>query len=201
MGGGYQVEVANGKRNLWDDELSFIEPESEHSAASTCEGFAVAGGRVTNFTSGQGLILMKEVLYTISGKRLPIVFHHRDAFADFCAILREEWADGMRGVVHCFTGDRDALDYIVECGYYVSISGIITYKNSHLRELIRHIPIDSLLVETDSPYLPPQTHRGQRNDPSHIPTIAAAMAELKHTTRDAVAAATTANAKVLFRLR
>jgi pyruvate-ferredoxin/flavodoxin oxidoreductase len=75
MGGGYQTEVANGKRNLWGEELAFIEPESEHSAASTCEGFAVAGGRVTNFTSGQGLILMKEVLYTISGKRLPIVFH------------------------------------------------------------------------------------------------------------------------------
>jgi pyruvate-ferredoxin/flavodoxin oxidoreductase len=75
MGGGYQVEVANGKRNLWGEELAFIEPESEHSAASTCEGFAVAGGRVTNFTSGQGLVLMKEVLFTISGKRLPIVFH------------------------------------------------------------------------------------------------------------------------------
>jgi pyruvate-ferredoxin/flavodoxin oxidoreductase len=75
MGGGYQVEVANGKRNLWGDELAFIEPESEHSAATTCEGFAVAGGRVTNFTSGQGLILMKEVLYVISGKRLPVVFH------------------------------------------------------------------------------------------------------------------------------
>ncbi len=75
MGGGYQTEVANGKKNLWGEELAFIEPESEHSAATTCEGFAVAGGRVTNFTSGQGLILMKEVLYTISGKRLPIVFH------------------------------------------------------------------------------------------------------------------------------
>src|SRR5713101_5858575 len=75
MGGGYQVEVANGKRNLWGDELAFIEPESEHSAATSCEGFAVAGGRVTNFTSGQGLVLMKEVLFTISGKRLPIVFH------------------------------------------------------------------------------------------------------------------------------
>ena len=75
MGGGYQAEVANGKKNLWGEDLAFIEPESEHSAASTCEGFAVAGGRVTNFTSGQGLILMKEVLYTISGKRLPIVFH------------------------------------------------------------------------------------------------------------------------------
>src|SRR5690349_17334785 len=75
MGGGYQAEVANGKRNLWGEELAFIEPESEHSAASTCEGFAVSGGRVTNFTSGQGLILMKEVLYTIAGKRLPVVFH------------------------------------------------------------------------------------------------------------------------------
>jgi pyruvate-ferredoxin/flavodoxin oxidoreductase len=75
MGGGYQAEVANGKKNLWGEELAFIEPESEHSAATTCEGFAVAGGRVTNFTSGQGLVLMKEVLYTIAGKRLPIVFH------------------------------------------------------------------------------------------------------------------------------
>src|SRR6185295_13044431 len=75
MGGGYQVEVANGKKNLWGEDLAFVEPESEHSAASTCEGFAVAGGRVTNFTSGQGLVLMKEVLFTISGKRLPIVFH------------------------------------------------------------------------------------------------------------------------------
>ncbi|MGA2629672.1 MAG: 2-oxoacid:acceptor oxidoreductase family protein [Terriglobia bacterium] len=75
MGGGYQAEVANSKRNLWGESLAFIEPESEHSAASSCEGFAVAGGRVTNFTSGQGLVLMKEVLYTISGKRLPIVFH------------------------------------------------------------------------------------------------------------------------------
>src|SRR6202162_2592030 len=75
MGGGYETEVANGKKNLWGEDLAFVQPESEHSAATTCEGFAVAGGRVTNFTSGQGLILMKEVLFTISGKRLPVVFH------------------------------------------------------------------------------------------------------------------------------
>lgn len=75
MGSGYQAVVANGGGNLWGDQLAFIEPESEHSSASACEGFALAGGRVTNFTSGQGLVLMKEVLYTISGKRLPVVFH------------------------------------------------------------------------------------------------------------------------------
>src|SRR4030095_6094935 len=75
MGGGYAGAVSNGQRNLWGDKLLFIEPESEHSSASACEGFALAGGRVTNFTAGQGLVLMKEVLYTISGKRLPVVFH------------------------------------------------------------------------------------------------------------------------------
>ena len=75
MGGGYQLAVANGQKNLWDEPLAFLELESEHSSASTCEGFALAGGRVANFTSGQGLILMKEVLYVIAGKRLPVVFH------------------------------------------------------------------------------------------------------------------------------
>src|ERR1700716_4494145 len=75
MGGGFNAAVMNGKKNLWGDQLLFFEPESEHSAATVCEGFAVAGGRATNFTSGQGLVLMKEVLYTISGKRLPVVMN------------------------------------------------------------------------------------------------------------------------------
>lgn len=75
MGGGYNAVVMNGGKNLWGDPLLFFEPESEHSSATVCEGFAVAGGRVTNFTSGQGLVLMKEVLFTISGKRLPVVFN------------------------------------------------------------------------------------------------------------------------------
>src|SRR5882724_7517046 len=75
MGGGYNTAVMNGYKNLWGDLLLFVEPESEHSAASFCEGFAASGGRVTNFTSGQGLVLMKEVLYTISGKRLPAVMN------------------------------------------------------------------------------------------------------------------------------
>ncbi|MBM81787.1 MAG: pyruvate ferredoxin oxidoreductase [Planctomycetaceae bacterium] len=75
MGGGFNAAVMNGRPNLWGDQLVFVEPESEHSAATFCEGFAASGGRVTNFTSGQGLVLMKEVLYTIAGKRLPVVFN------------------------------------------------------------------------------------------------------------------------------
>ena len=75
MGSGFNAAVHNGRPNLWDEQLVFMEAESEHSSASFCEGFALAGGRVVNFTSGQGLVLMKEVLYTISGKRLPAVFN------------------------------------------------------------------------------------------------------------------------------
>ena len=75
MGGGFNAAVTNGRPNLWGEQLVFFEPESEHSAATFCEGFALAGGRATNFTSGQGLVLMKEVLYTISGKRLPVVMN------------------------------------------------------------------------------------------------------------------------------
>src|SRR6476659_112177 len=75
MAGAFQAAVADGRTNLWGIPLRFLELESEHSSASAAEGFALAGGRVTNFTAGQGLILMKEVLYVIAGKRLPAVFH------------------------------------------------------------------------------------------------------------------------------
>src|SRR6266571_1430726 len=104
MGGGYQAEVANGKKNLWGEELAFVEPESEHSAASTCEGFAVSGGRVTNFTSGQGLILMKEVLYTISGKRLPVVFHIGARALTSHALNVHTGHDDVYGVADCGWG-------------------------------------------------------------------------------------------------
>ena len=75
MGVGFQQSVADGVKNVWGETLAFFEPESEHSAASVCEGYALAGGRVSNFTAGQGLVLMKEVLFTIAGKRLPMVFN------------------------------------------------------------------------------------------------------------------------------
>lgn len=104
MGGGFESAVANGKKNLWGEELVFIEPESEHSAATTCEGFAVSGGRVTNFTSGQGLILMKEVLYTISGKRLPIVFHIGSRAVTSQSLNVHAGHDDVYGVADCGWG-------------------------------------------------------------------------------------------------
>jgi pyruvate-ferredoxin/flavodoxin oxidoreductase len=104
MGGGYQMAVANGQRNLWGEPLAFIELESEHSSASTCEGFALAGGRVTNFTSGQGLILMKEVLYVIAGKRLPVVFHIGARALTSQSLNIHAGHDDIMGVADCGWG-------------------------------------------------------------------------------------------------
>lgn len=104
MGGGYQLAVANGQKNLWGEPLAFIEPESEHSSASACEGFALAGGRVANFTSGQGLILMKEVLYVISGKRLPAVFHIGARALTSQALNIHAGHDDVMGVADCGWG-------------------------------------------------------------------------------------------------
>lgn len=101
---GYQLAVANGQRNLWGETLAFLELESEHSSASTCEGFALAGGRVANFTSGQGLILMKEVLYVIAGKRLPVVFHIGARSLTSQALNIHAGHDDIMGVADCGWG-------------------------------------------------------------------------------------------------
>jgi pyruvate-ferredoxin/flavodoxin oxidoreductase len=100
----YQTAVANGTPNIWGTKLKFIEPESEHSSASAAEGFALAGGRVTNFTAGQGLILMKEVLYVISGKRLPAVFHVGARALTSQALNIHAGHDDLMGVADCGWG-------------------------------------------------------------------------------------------------
>jgi pyruvate-ferredoxin/flavodoxin oxidoreductase len=104
MGVGYQAAVADGFKNVWGEPLQWMEMESEHSSATGCEGFALAGGRVTNFTSGQGLILMKEVLYTISGKRLPIVFHIAARALTSHSLNVHAGHDDVMGVVDCGWG-------------------------------------------------------------------------------------------------
>ncbi|OFZ17820.1 MAG: pyruvate ferredoxin oxidoreductase [Bdellovibrionales bacterium GWB1_55_8] len=104
MGVGYQQAVADGKKNVWGDTLVFMEPESEHSAASVCEGYALTGGRVSTFTAGQGLILMKEVLYTICGKRLPVVFNIGARALTVHSLNVHAGHDDVMGVVDCGWG-------------------------------------------------------------------------------------------------
>lgn len=131
---------------------------------------------------------------------LPLVVHTRSASADTLAILREEGADRCGGVFHCFTETLDVARAALDLGFYVSFSGILTFKNAvELQDVARFVPIDRCLIETDSPYLAPVPFRGKTNTPALVPHVAAKLAELKAMTVETVAQATTANFERLFR--
>jgi TatD DNase family protein len=132
--------------------------------------------------------------------RLPLIIHTRDAEADTIAMLDEKMKRApFTGVLHCFSGSAKLAEAGLRLGLYVSASGIITFKNAEaLRGIFREVPLDRLLVETDSPYLAPVPHRGKRNEPSYVPHTAALLATLKGVSPDAIASATTANFFRLF---
>ncbi len=128
---------------------------------------------------------------------LPLVIHAREADAEIAAILSQE--QPPPGVLHCFTGSRALAEAALELGFYISISGIVTFRNAEdLRSIVRDLPLDRLLVETDSPYLAPVPYRGKRNEPAFVVATAAFIAELKGISLEALAEATTANFFRLF---
>ena len=131
---------------------------------------------------------------------LPIIVHSRDADEDTVRLLRDGAAKGnLRGVIHCFTSTQYLADAALEMGFYISLSGIVTFKNAEaLRQVAKTVPLDRLLVETDSPYLAPVPHRGRVNEPRHVIHVAQAIAAIKEVTLEEVAQATTANFYRLF---
>ena len=135
-------------------------------------------------------------------KRLQkaVIVHDRQAHAETMAVLREQGA-GLRGVLHCFSGDADMAWQAIRMGFYISIAGPITFQNARrLQELACQLPLESLLIETDCPYLAPHPHRGQRNEPAYVRLVAQKVAALRELSLEQVAAATTQNARQLFEL-
>lgn len=132
--------------------------------------------------------------------KMPVIFHHRDAFDDFVGVLREEFATGMRGVIHCFTGDaQQARTYVEEFGLFLGIGGVVTFKTAQpIRDAIAAVGLDPLVLETDCPYLAPVPHRGKRNEPAYVTLAAQKVAEVLAVDIDEVAARTDANARDLF---
>jgi TatD DNase family protein len=132
---------------------------------------------------------------------LPIVVHERDAAQDAVELLCREGGGELRGVIHCFTGTYEAACAYLDLGFYLSFTGIITFKNADvLRQVVKQVPLERILVETDSPYLTPVPHRGKRNEPAYVYFIAETIAKVKDLAFDEVAQVTTANVKQLFRI-
>lgn len=131
----------------------------------------------------------------------PVIVHTRDAREDTLAILREEKATECGGVLHCFTEDRETAAKLLDLGFYISFSGIVTFRNAEqIRDAARYVPLDRILVETDSPYLAPVPHRGKENQPALVRDVADYMAVLKGVSTEELAAITTQNFARLFHI-
>jgi TatD DNase family protein len=133
--------------------------------------------------------------------KLPIIIHAREAFEEIFDIVDELNDDSLRGIFHCFTGTLEQAQKIQEYGgFMLGLGGVLTYKKSGLDEVVKDIPLDMIVLETDSPYLPPTPHRGKRNESAYLIHIAEKLAEIKQMKLTEVAEITTANARRMFNL-
>jgi TatD DNase family protein len=135
-------------------------------------------------------------------RRLPVVIHTREAEADTLALLDQEWKDsGLGGVIHCFTGTRAFAEAAIERGFLISFSGVVTFKKAEdLRDTAKDLPLDKVLIETDSPFLAPVPYRGKRNEPAYVVETAECIAGLRGVAPEEIGLATSENFKRLFKL-
>ena len=191
--------------NAGGDGVPVIEPSVEALAAYAADPRVVAIGETgLDYHYGQGDFEWQRSRFRthIRAARAcgkPLVIHSRDAREDTLSILREEGADAVGGVLHCFTETWEMASQGLDLGFYVSFSGIVTFKNAAaLREVARQVPLDRLLIETDSPYLAPVPHRGKPNEPRLLTSVACCMADLRGMSVAELAAATKDNYFRLF---
>jgi TatD DNase family protein len=131
---------------------------------------------------------------------LPVAIHTRDSFDAVHKIVKEEQDGSLKGVFHCFTGNLQEAKKIIDLGFLMGIGGIVTFKNSGLDKIVKEIPLENILLETDSPFLTPAPFRGKRNESAYIKIIAEKIAEIKNTNINKIAEITTTNGKRLFNL-
>jgi TatD DNase family protein len=129
---------------------------------------------------------------------LPIVIHSRESTQDCIDIVRKKQNGSLKGIFHCFGGSMDEAKQIIELGLYLGIGGVVTFKKAGLAEVVKEIPLEHIVLETDAPYLAPVPHRGKRNESSYIPLVAAKIGELKNADISEIARITTENAEKVF---
>ena len=131
--------------------------------------------------------------------QLPVIIHSRDAAEDTMRVMKEVHAEEIPGVIHCYSYSPEMAKEFIKMGYYIGVGGVVTFKNAKkLKETVMQIPLERILLETDSPYMAPEPHRGSRNDSGNLVYVAEKIAELKGITAKEVENATLANARKLF---
>jgi len=144
--------------------------------------------------------VFREQIRLARQRQLPIVIHTREADEDTFRILEEENARDIGGVFHCFTGDRAMARRALDIGFHISLAGIVTFPRAlELKEVAKMVPLERLLIETDSPFLAPVPHRGKRNEPAHVVRVAETIGELRGTSADDIGQSARANFERLFK--
>jgi len=184
----------------------FVEPTEERLVALAADPRNVAIGETgLDYYYGEGDLQWQRERFRVHIRAAracnkPLIIHSRDAREDTIRILREEGARDVGGVLHCFTETWEMARAGLDLGFYVSFSGIVTFRNAAaLREVARQVPLDRLLIETDSPYLAPVPHRGRPNEPRFVPDVAACIAEIRAMPVEEIATITAENYLRLFR--
>lgn len=142
----------------------------------------------------------KEQIKWAKDMELPIVIHCREAFDEVFEVLDSEKDALLRGIFHCFTGDLAQANHAIDLGFYLGIGGVVTYKNSGLDVVLKDVPLDKLVLETDSPYLAPVPYRGKTNESSYLIFVAQRLADIYGVSLEEIAAVTTANSIDIFKV-
>lgn len=140
-------------------------------------------------------MLFKKMLKLAKELSLPVIIHSRDAFQDTYDILKKS---NINGIIHCFSGNIENAKMYINIGFKLGIGGVVTFKNTNLKDVIKLIDLKNIVLETDSPYLAPTPYRGSKNEPKYIPIIAKEIANIKNIEVEEVAKVTTENAKEIF---
>ena len=141
--------------------------------------------------------LFRKMIGIARDNKLPIVVHTRDAFQDTYDILKEE---KVEGVIHCFSGNLDNAKMYTDLGLYLGIGGVLTFKNTNLKETIKEIPLEKILLETDSPYLAPEPKRGTKNEPKNVYYVAMELSKIKNISMEELSQITEENVKRIFNI-
>ena len=189
----------NDSENTSDSDLDEIEKMAQIDKIVAIGEIGLDYYRQYSPKEKQQIVLRKQV--QLARKlRFPIIIHNRDAHEDIYRILKEERAEEVSGVFHSFSGDINFLKSILNLNYCVSFTGPVTFKNTNYNKLIEYVPLEQLLLETDSPFLTPVPFRDKRNEPSYLRYIAEKVAQVKGITIEKLAEITSDNARNLFQI-
>ncbi|MFQ5584636.1 MAG: TatD family hydrolase, partial [Calditrichia bacterium] len=150
--------------------------------------------------AGEQYRIFREMLFLAQALNLPVVIHNRSAHREMQWFFQEEKTFQLEGVMHCFSGNQIDARFYLEMGLHISFTGNITYPDYKMLDVLKYIPLDRILLETDSPYMPPEPFRKQRNEPAYVTYVAEKLAEVYHKAVPEIAEITTENAQRLFNL-